>query len=133
MQTLKNNKLAKVYALCEWPCVVGVVSAILMLIWQSAATPSVTPPAAPASLYSQQRSLHEVDSNCRQELHPLKKEVCTHNCGTGSLNEAAALEEPDFGWSILTCTEAGRYHGDAGTGGTMQNLVIEVIRTERSF
>lgn len=134
MDINRKTRLARAYALCEWPCLIGVVCAIMLLLWQSAFTSSPHVSTLLPSLYGHQRSLQEVDSNCRQvQYQPMKQQDCTTGCAADSLSTASALEEPDFGWSILTCSEADRYHNQPVADGSLKNLVIEVIKTNRTF
>lgn len=134
MDINRKTRLARAYALCEWPCLIGVVCAIMLLLWQSAFTSPTHASIDLPSLYGHQRSLQDVDSNCRQvQYQPAAKDDCTTDCARENLSTASALEEPDFGWSILTCSEADRYHNQPIADGSLKNLVIEVIKTNRAF
>lgn len=133
MDINRRARLARAYALCEWPCLIGVVCAIALLSWQSSFAPTTPVSTHSPSLYDLQRSLSEVDSNCRQELYYPSKQGCTTDCSPDSATPASTAEIQDFGWSILTCSDADRYHDQVATEGSLKNLVIEVIKTNRSF
>lgn len=119
------NGLARAFALIEWPCLFGMVTAIVLLLWQVVATSTVAAPLAD-SRYGNQRTLADLESSCRQELYQPGV-----NTDTG-LSKATVFDRPDFGWLVLTCSDPDHRSAPASSG-AFQNLAIEVIETARSF
>lgn len=133
MGILRKNGLARAFALCEWPCLFGMVTAIILLVWQVAAPNTIATSLAEPT-YGYQRTLADLESNCRQELYqPSVKEVCIGGCTDTGFRAATVFDMPDFGWSVLTCSDNDHYHSAPAYSGSLQNMAIEVIQAARMF
>lgn len=130
--------LVDLYRFSEWPYPAGVGCLTVLLFWHEPAPFSVSPhaPSVDSSStfasYANQRSLQKVESNCYQR-QALPEDQCSEGCAGEDRVSSAEPEEPDFSWSILTCTEQANFEGRRISGGTAHNLVIELMRTAYEF
>lgn len=128
------SRYANRHMSAEWPYMVGSTCLVILLIWQPLAPPSgVT--VRPDTLYSGQRSLREIETNCLQnQVDTLAIEDCVENCSVPeSPPPDLGLGASQFSRSILTCRDSVGAPSQAAHLNSPHNLIIEVVRASRTF
>lgn len=118
----------------EWPYMVGSTCLVVLLIWQPVAPPSAVT-VRPDNLYSGQRSLQEIETDCLQnQVNTPVSEDCVENCGApDNPPPELGLGASQFSRSILTCRDSTGAPSRTATTNSPHNLVIEVVRASRTF